>query len=99
MLTYYAESELCTSIIQYASSVLYFSHGHCLNNILQVLLIGNQKDQVSPFRYINQEDEVCNLVRGIKLPGDTKYLMRSVKQAAKAVGIWTEDHWDVKRVN
>ena len=28
-----------------------------------------------------------------------KYLMRSVKQAAEAVGIWTEDNWDVKRVN
>ena len=28
-----------------------------------------------------------------------KYLMRSVKRAAEAVGIWTEDHWDVKRVN
>ena len=25
--------------------------------------------------------------------------MRSVKQAADAVGIWTEDNWDVKRVN
>ena len=23
----------------------------------------------------------------------------SVKQAAEAVGIWTEDNWDVKRVN
>ena len=28
-----------------------------------------------------------------------KYLMRSVKQAAEAVGIWTEDNWDVKRVD
>ena len=28
-----------------------------------------------------------------------KYLMRSVKQAAEAVGIWTEDNWDMKRVN
>ena len=25
--------------------------------------------------------------------------MGSVKQAAEAVGIWTEDIWDVKRVN
>ena len=25
--------------------------------------------------------------------------MRSVKQAAYAVGIWTEGNWDVKRVN
>ena len=31
--------------------------------------------------------------------GGVKYLMRSVKQAAEAVGIWTEDNWDVKRVN
>ena len=31
--------------------------------------------------------------------GDTKYLMRSVKQEAEAVGIWTEDNWDVKRVD
>ena len=31
--------------------------------------------------------------------GDLKYLTRSVKRAAKAVGIWTEDNWDVKRVN
>ena len=28
-----------------------------------------------------------------------KYLMRSVKQAAEAIGICTEDNWDVKRVN
>ena len=28
-----------------------------------------------------------------------KYLMRSVKQAADAVGIWTEENRDVKRVN
>ena len=31
--------------------------------------------------------------------GDMKYLMRSVKRAAEAVGIWTEEDWDVKRVN
>ena len=31
--------------------------------------------------------------------GDMKYLMRSVKRAVGAVGIWTEDNWDVKRVN
>ena len=31
--------------------------------------------------------------------GDMKYLMRSVKLAADAVGIWTEDNRDVKRVN
>ena len=28
-----------------------------------------------------------------------KHLMRSVKRASEAVGIWTEDNWDVKRVN
>ena len=35
----------------------------------------------------------------MKVLGDTKYLMRSVKQEADAVGIWTEDNRDVKRVN
>ena len=35
----------------------------------------------------------------MKVLGDMKYLMRSVKRAAEAVGIWTEDNWDVKRVN
>ena len=40
-----------------------------------------------------------HLVIGNKVLGDMEYLMRSVKQAAEAVEIWTEDHWDVKRVN
>ena len=31
--------------------------------------------------------------------GGIIYSMGSVKQAAEAVGIWTEDHWDVNRVN
>ena len=31
--------------------------------------------------------------------GGMKYLMRSVKRAAEAVGIWNEENWDVKRVN
>ena len=31
--------------------------------------------------------------------GDMKYLMSSVKRAAEAVGIWTEENWDAKRVN
>ena len=31
--------------------------------------------------------------------GDIKYLIRSVKRTAEAVGIWTEDNWDTKRVN
>ena len=63
------------------------------------MLIGNQRYQVPPFRYINCDDEVSLLVRGSKVLGDMKYLMRSVKRAAEAVGIWTEENWDVKRVN
>ena len=51
------------------------------------------------FRYINRYDEVYILVRGSKVPGYMKYLMRSVKQAVQLVGTWTEDNWDVKRVN
>ena len=39
-----------------------FSHGLCLNNFLQVWLIGNQRDQVLLFRYINWADEVSHLV-------------------------------------
>ena len=35
----------------------------------------------------------------MKLLGYMKYLMRSVKRAAEVVGIWTEENWDVKRVN
>ena len=76
-----------------------FSQDLCLYNILQVLLIGNQRDQVPPFRYINQDDEVYHLVTGKKVIGDMEYLMRSVKRATEAVGIWTEENWDVKRVN
>ena len=75
------------------------SHGICLNNFLQVLLICNQRDQVPPFRYINWDDEVSRLVKVRKVLGNMKYLMRSVKQAVEAVGIWTEENWDVKRVN
>ena len=76
-----------------------FSHGLCFNNFLQVQLIGNQRYQVPPFRYIIQYDVLSNLVRGWNLQGGMKYLMRSVKQAAEAVGIWTEENWDVKIVN
>ena len=68
-----------------------FAHGFCLNNLLQVWFIGNQIYKVTPFRYINQTDEVYRLVRGSKALGDMKYLMRLVKQSAEAVGIWTED--------
>ena len=28
-----------------------------------------------------------------------KYLTRPVQLAVEGVGIWTEDNWDVKRVN
>ena len=76
-----------------------FSHGLCLNNFLQVWLICHQRDQVPPFRYINQDDKVYPLIIVMKVLGDMKYLMRPVKQAADAVGIWTEDDRDVKRVN
>ena len=32
------------------------------------------------------------------MPGNVKYLMRSVKRAADSVVIWTEYNWDVNRV-
>ena len=76
-----------------------FYHSLCLNDFLQVLLICNQRDQVTPFRYINQADKVSHLVIVMKVLGDMKYLMRSVKRAADAVGIWTEENRDVNRVN
>ena len=76
-----------------------FSHGLCLNNFLQVLLICNQRYQVPPSIYINQADNASHLVIVMKVLGDMKYLMRSVKRAAEAVEIWTEENWDVKRVN
>ena len=75
------------------------SYDLCLNNLLQYWLIGNQIDQVTSFRYINWADEMSHLVRGRKLLEDMKYLIRSVKQVAEAVVIWTEDNWDVNRVN
>ena len=74
-----------------------FSHDVCLNNVLQVWLIGNQRYQIPPFRYIKWADEVSILVRGSKVLGDMKYLMRSVKQEAEVVVIWTEEHSNVKR--
>ena len=66
-----------------------FSHDHFLNNLLQVLLIGNQRYQVPSLISINWDDEVSRLVRGRKELRDMKYLMWSVKRAAEAVGIWT----------
>ena len=76
-----------------------FSHGLCFNHFLQVWLICNQRDQVYQIRNINQADEVSNLFRRRKVIGDMKYLVGSDKQAEGAVGIWTEDNRDVKRVN
>ena len=40
-----------------------------------------------------------HLVRGSTVLWDLKYFMRSVKQAEEAVGLWTEESWDVKRAN
>ena len=53
-----------------------FSHSLCLNTFLQVWLIDNQRDKFPPFIYIIREGEVYHLVRGRKVLGDTKYLMR-----------------------
>ena len=75
------------------------SHGFCLNDFLQVLFMGNQRDHVTPFRYINWSDGVSHLVRGRKVIGNLKYLLRPVKRAEEAVGIWTEEKCDMKRVN
>ena len=69
-----------------------FSLGHCLNNFRPVLLVGNQRDQVLPFIYINWDDVVSHLVIGRRVIGDIKYLMRSVIRAVEAVGLWTEDN-------
>ena len=44
-----------------------FYHGLCLNNILQVWFIVNQRDQGTLLRYINPDDEVSRLVRGRKI--------------------------------
>ena len=74
------------------------SHDLYLNNFLQVFSIGNQRDQVTLLRCINISDKVYHFVRGRKLLRDMKYLMRSGKRAVEAVGIWTEENWDVKRV-
>ena len=60
--------------------------------------MGNQKHQVTPLRYINRADEVSRFVRGSTGIKDVEYLMRSVKLEAEAVGIWTEENWNVKRI-
>ena len=67
------------------------SPGRFLNNFHQVWLISNQRDHVTLFRYVNWDDDVSHLVRGRRLLGNMKYLMRSVKQESEAVGIWNED--------
>ena len=69
-----------------------FSHRLYLNNFLQVWLMCNQRDQVPSFRYINWDGAVHHLFRRIKVLGDMKYLMRSVKRSAEAVGIWTTEN-------
>ena len=51
------------------------------------------------FRYIHRADEVSHLVMRSKVLEDMKYLMRPIKRAAEAVGIYTEDNWGVKIVN
>ena len=39
-----------------------FSHSHFLDSFLQVWLIRNQTDEVTTFRYVNQSDEVSNVL-------------------------------------
>ena len=46
---------------------LNISLGLCLNNLLQVWFICNQRDQVPLFRYINWDYEVSRLVVGRKV--------------------------------
>ena len=53
-----------------------FSRGLCLNNFLQIWFISNKRDQVPQLSHINRDHEVSLLVRGIKLLGHMKYLMR-----------------------
>ena len=43
-----------------------FSHFLCLNSILQVWLIGNQRDQVNLFRNINWADELSRFSEEVK---------------------------------
>ena len=75
------------------------SPGLCLNNFLQVLLIGNQIDQATLLRCMNWDNEMYRLVRRRKVLGDMKYLIMSVKRSAEEVGICTEENLYVKRVN
>ena len=72
------------------------SRGLFFTLFLQVLLIFNQRDQITPFRYINQDYQVSRMVRVRKFLGDMKHLMRSVKRIVEAVGIWTEESFVIK---
>ena len=42
---------------------------------------------------------MSHLVKVRKVLGDVIYLMSPAKREAEEVVIWTEDNWDVKRVN
>ena len=39
-----------------------------------------------------------HLVRGRRVLENVEYLIRSVNGSVEAVGVWTKDNWDVKRV-
>ena len=45
-----------------------FSHSLCLNNVFQVFLIDNQRDQVPPFIYINRYYEAYHLIYASSIP-------------------------------
>ena len=62
-----------------------FSHGLCLNNFIQILLIINQGYQVPIFRYIHWAYEESHLIRVNTVIGHMKYLMRSSKKSAEVV--------------
>ena len=76
---------------------IYIGNSSIYSEIVDIHL--SRHELVPPFRYIIQANEVYHLVRGGKLLRDMKYLMRSVKQTAEELGIWTEYNWDVKIVN
>ena len=56
-----------------------------------VLASVKEEEVYSPFPFVP--------LIGMEMLGDMIYLMSSVKRAAEAVRIWTEENWDVKRVN
>ena len=61
--------------------------------------MGNQRDQVFPFRFINRADEVYHLFRGKKLLRGMKYIIKLDKQVVESVRTWIEENWYLKRVN